>query len=72
MAGFMPLDIPNDEDDGFRYEKAWILVIFYFFYFFYFLFFFFFQGDIFLKKFVSIYDRDNNTVSFGLANHSGR
>lgn len=54
MAGFMPLDIPNDEDDGFKYEKAWIL------------------GDIFLKKYVSIYDRDNNTVSFGLANHSGR
>ncbi|EGR30870.1 hypothetical protein IMG5_122010 [Ichthyophthirius multifiliis] len=52
MAGFMPLDIPNDEDDGFKYEKAWIL------------------GDIFLKKYVSIYDRDNNTVSFGVANHS--
>lgn len=23
---FMALDIPND-DDGFKYEKAWILVI---------------------------------------------
>jgi hypothetical protein len=34
MAGFMPLDIPNDEDDGFKYEKAWILVIYiYIFYF---------------------------------------
>ena len=26
MAGFMPLDIPDDEEDGFEYSKAWILV----------------------------------------------
>ena len=50
MAGFMPLDIPDDEEDGFEYSKSWILVFLICFFFFFYEDFLYFLGRYFLEK----------------------